>query len=101
MSNDNSSHSPDCPDYCLEKEILRFAPDDILLFLLFSPGGFCRDTKRMPHFLLFCFQVMKIMWVRCADNRHRLGHFQSVPFQSDDFFRIIGKQTYVVQTEVG
>ena len=44
---------------------------------------------------------MDIVGVRRADYRQRLGHFQAVAFQADYFFRIISKETYCMQTQIG
>ena len=54
----------------------------------------------MSHAISLSFEVTLVVWVGCRFDSNVLHDFQSVCFQSDAFYRVVGHESHLVYTEV-
>ena len=56
--------------------------------------------KNMPEFTLFRTKIVNIGVARRNLQRHPFFHFKSVPFEAEDFARIVGQQADALNAEI-
>src|SRR5712664_2005614 len=59
-----------------------------------------RRSQRVPELYLLGFEIFLVVRVRLGPNRDLLDHFQTVTFQADHFFRIIGQEPELSHAEI-
>src|SRR5438067_6504019 len=60
----------------------------------------CSRLEHVTELQLFGLEVFRVMRIRLGTDGHLLDHFQTVPFESNDFLRVVCQEAELAHTEI-